>query len=743
MKTSFSLRTNNSNAEVKLLRSKDDLIHELVTSEIKYISYLRKVLKYFARPLIDRRYLPEDIHSEIFGRLVPILSVNETLLESVLTVGVEKAFLKISPCLKLYADYANRYQTNVVFMETCNAFIPGLMEFINKQESLPDVNLQLSALLIMPIQRIPRYSLILQELVIICLQLDGLSNPEANKCAISINEAARQHFMIPEYAATLILKLWDNHHQVHYSPESHDSSFSDLKRYIHRMCASTIILIAGFASVVATATFLNEQIRISEQATKAALLQSRLFGKWSQNLILVPGRKLLKYGLVKKVNSLDGVAETRLLVIMSDILICAKPRTQTELEFIFSKKKCVYSRKYPNPFTQLYGRKMSLGFTKHIRKSNDTNSLIHVSKFSKSVSQSSNSQTFNDLTDFLTDSKVCFSCVAVYPLHHCHVQIHFKPHNTFLQPIPESPECPPNQNNSVFISPISIGGFSRHTASTPLAFDEYACGSTSVVRLKSDSFITFNEDDYTMRHPEPLNEYSFTVHCRDANFTIVNGNLSEAEDWISSLETAIQAVKTARKSLRKESSAKWPMRASDFIQFEQWLEQKRIVEESMKSSRIFQRMGMEELTIDNPLSPVNFLESSRMEQKLEEYRRRKSIGCDTEKNNRLSYMFCESGSLKLNPKKSKRDKQCGLFCHSFMSKFKENNLDNASVLYHSNDSVRLLSITSIADKPTSNSIPFNTGNHLYSSDRCYHLGDTHRSSFPSQLAQSFSGCLCM
>ncbi|RTG89023.1 uncharacterized protein DC041_0003653 [Schistosoma bovis] len=117
MKNSFSLRTNNSNAEVKLLRSKDDLIHELVTSEIKYISYLRKVLKYFARPLIDRRYLPEDIHSEIFGRLVPILSVNETLLESVLTVGVEKAFLKISPCLKLYADYANRYQTNVVFME--------------------------------------------------------------------------------------------------------------------------------------------------------------------------------------------------------------------------------------------------------------------------------------------------------------------------------------------------------------------------------------------------------------------------------------------------------------------------------------------------------------------------------------------------------------------------------------------------------------------------------------------------
>ncbi|CAH8460623.1 unnamed protein product [Schistosoma rodhaini] len=743
MKTSFSLRANNSNAEVKLLQSKHNLIHELVTSEIKYISYLKKVLKYFARPLIDRRYLPDDMHSEIFGRLVPILSVNETLLESVLTVGVEKAFLKISPCLKLYADYASRYQTNVVFMETCNAFIPGLVEFINRQESLPDVNLQLSALLIMPIQRIPRYSLMLQELVVICLQLDGFSNSEANKCAISINDAARQHFMIPEYAATLILKLWDNHQQVHYSSESHDSTFSDLKRYIYRMSASTIILIAGFASVVATATFLNEQIRISEQANKAALLQSKLFGKWSHNLILVPGRKLLKYGLVKKVNSLDGLAETRLLVIMSDILICAKPRTQTELESIFSKKKCVYNRKYPNPFTQFYGRKVSSECTKHIRRLNDTNPLIHVPKFSKSISQSSNFQTFNDSTDFLTDNKVCFSCVAVYPLHHCHVQIHFKPHTTFLQPILESPEFQPNQNNSVFISPVSIGGFSRHTASTPLVFDEYAYESASVVRLKSDSFITFNEDDCTMKHPEPLKEYNFTVHCRDANFTIVNGNLNEAEDWISSLETAIQAVKTARKSLRKESSAKWPMRASDFIQFEQWLEQKRIIEETMKSSGIFQRMGMEELTIGNPLSPINFLQSSRMEQKLEEYRRRKSIGCDTEKSNRLSHIFYESGCLELNPEKSKRDKQCGLFCHSFMSKFKENKFVDASVLDYSNNPVRLLSITSIPDRLTSSFIPFNTGNHSYSSDRCYHSKDTHSTSFPSQLTQSRSGCLCM
>ncbi|CAH8446180.1 unnamed protein product [Schistosoma turkestanicum] len=744
MKNSFSSRTNNSDANVRLLRSKHNLIHELVTSEIKYISYLKKVMKYFARPLIDRRYLPQDIHSEIFGRLVPILSVSETLLESILTVGVEKAFLKISPCLKLYADYSSRYQTNVVFMETCNAFTPGLMEFITKQENLPDVNLQLSAFLIMPIQRIPRYSLMLQELVIICLQLDGLSNSEASKCALSINEAAHQHAMIPEYAATLILKQWDNHQQLNYSSPSHDSSFSVIRRYIHRMSASTIVLIAGFASVVATATFLNEKIRINEQATKAALLQSRLFGKWSHNLILVPGRKLLRYGLVKKKNALDGLAETRLLVIMSDILICATPRTQMDLEFMFSKKRCVYGRKYPVDFTQFYGKKISSQCTKVIRKCKDTNPLIQVSKFSKSASsQSSNSQTFDDSDDVLTNSKICFSCISVYPLHHCHVQIHFKPHRTFLQPIPESPEYQPNKYKSVFISPSSIREFSGRTASTPLVFDEYPCQSTSVVKFKQDSFITFNEDDCARKHHEHLNEYSFTVHCRDASFTIVNESLTEAEDWISSLETAIQAVKTARKSLRKESSAKWPMRASDFIQFEQWLEQKRIVEESMKSSQLFQSMGMEELAIGDSFPSTTMLESSRMERKLEEYRRRKSIGCDVEKTNRLSYIFCESGSHEINPKESKSDKQCGFFSRFILSKFKGKNLFNTTAPEHSDHSVRLLSMTNISDELTSNSISSNSGNHLYSSDRCYHLERNHSNSFPSQLAQSFSGCLCM
>ncbi|CAH8457694.1 unnamed protein product [Heterobilharzia americana] len=608
-------------------------------------------------------------------------------------------------------------------METCVAFKPGLLEFINKQENMPEVNLQLSALLIMPIQRVPRYSLLLQELVTIYLQLDGLSNTEANDCALSIMQAAHQHTMIPEYAATLILKLWDNHKQRHYSMPSHDSNFPVLQRYIHRMNASTIILMAGFASIVSTATFLNEQIRVSEQANKAALLQSRLLGKWSHNLILVPGRKLLKYGLVKKKNSLDGIAEPRLLVIMSDILIYATPRSQTDLESIFNNN-FIPGRKYPYVLKFFGGRK-NLKCTKFTRMLNNTDPLVQFSNYSKSnCSRNSATQSLVDSDDCLTDSKVCFSCVAVYPLHHCHVQIHFKPPSTFLKPIPESPESQSIKYDSVFVSPGLAENFGHRTASTPLVFDECSCESNSIVKFESNSVMISNEDECISKHSKSLNEYSFSVHCRDASFTIVTETLSKAEDWILGLQTAIQAVKTARQSLRKESSAKWPMRASDFIQFEQWLEQKRLVEESVRSFQIFESMGMHELADDNGLPSLSVFESSKMERKLEEYRKRKSIGCEDEKVNRLSYLFCETGSYEFNPKQSKCMKKCGISLSSIISRIRGFKLNDPTVSDYSDNSVRLLSVTTISNEHEMNSASVNSKNPLNTSDHCYHLENT-------------------
>ena len=41
---------------------------------------------------------------------------------------------------------------------------PGLYQFISQQETRPEVGMRLSSLLISPVQRIPRYLLLLKEL---------------------------------------------------------------------------------------------------------------------------------------------------------------------------------------------------------------------------------------------------------------------------------------------------------------------------------------------------------------------------------------------------------------------------------------------------------------------------------------------------------------------------------------------------------------------------------------------------
>ncbi|CAH8451242.1 unnamed protein product [Dicrocoelium dendriticum] len=542
--------------------SKSHLLEELLVSEIKYLSYLKKIVQHFAEPLRESGLLPGELHSEVFGFISPIINVNETLLESILTLGIEEAFLTLAPCLKLYADYARRYQSILVILETCSSLSYELQQFLEHQESSPNVRLQLPALLIMPIQRIPRYSLLFQELLIVYLRQDGLSDSHAYSCIEGILRVTREKTVVPEQVCKHILRMYECAQTRQPYPEDCElaSDLMFLGQFLHTIRLRTARLLSAFSSISSTSTYLNELVRVNDEAAMTAFLQSRLLGCWTRNLLMVPGRRLLRYGLVDKRNVLNGCRHLRLLVLFSDILILATPRHVLRWHqlSVNSKLRRLNRTIRPGHRKMWYLRfprrnKLSLFHSNHLRN------MDHqvMKKTLRSSAGDVSTLTLGRPVDLLNDTTVRFSCVAVYPLHHCQLECHFRQFNEgHLYTICESPELA-----SAVSSP------SATVAATRLSLAGNTSGSSFWPPHGKQSLSASPDEDY-----------AFTVYCRGSHFTLSFRSRDSAEDSFSVLTDAIRAVQFARQSLKKASSAKRPMAASDFIRYEERLRTREQVE---------------------------------------------------------------------------------------------------------------------------------------------------------------------
>ncbi|CAJ0571787.1 unnamed protein product, partial [Mesorhabditis spiculigera] len=139
---------------------------ELYDTEKAYLAYLCIIQKLFVNPIAK---LPKLVHRndarKLFGELTSIYMTNKELLISLRSKQcVHEAFSLIVPFLKLYASYAGNYQNSLSMYSKLMAK-PNFRSFIEGQEADPRMmGIKFHALLIMPIQRIPRYILLLQRL---------------------------------------------------------------------------------------------------------------------------------------------------------------------------------------------------------------------------------------------------------------------------------------------------------------------------------------------------------------------------------------------------------------------------------------------------------------------------------------------------------------------------------------------------------------------------------------------------
>ncbi|KAK6639154.1 hypothetical protein RUM43_007424 [Polyplax serrata] len=146
---------------------KEKAINEIYTSEITYLKQLELIMKYFMEPLRTKNWLPQSTFHALFGNLEILYKVNGELLQELKQQNgnVGAAFTQLAPYLKLYSVYAYDYKQAFQMLQELLKSNKELREFISIREKLPEVSTSFQSLLIVPIQRIPRYKLLLQEVL--------------------------------------------------------------------------------------------------------------------------------------------------------------------------------------------------------------------------------------------------------------------------------------------------------------------------------------------------------------------------------------------------------------------------------------------------------------------------------------------------------------------------------------------------------------------------------------------------
>ena len=114
-------------------------------------------MQHFENPLREAGFISNQAVSGIFGNIRQIISVNEELMKRLQTMNIGEAFLGLGPFLKLYSTYANNHERALATLMDCEQKHPDFAQFRRRQEQLSDMNgLKLNALLITPVQRVPR-----------------------------------------------------------------------------------------------------------------------------------------------------------------------------------------------------------------------------------------------------------------------------------------------------------------------------------------------------------------------------------------------------------------------------------------------------------------------------------------------------------------------------------------------------------------------------------------------------------
>jgi hypothetical protein len=165
----------NLEIQKKKIQHRNEVANEILQSERNYVNSLKVLINVFLKPmreavLLGKPILSHEALSCIFSCVEVIININSELLKEIEskmtrwnnTQKLGDVFIKLGPFLKTYTDYSKNYEKAIKTVSANRKTNDRFRALTDGALSLPETqNLDITSFLIMPVQRIPRYILLL------------------------------------------------------------------------------------------------------------------------------------------------------------------------------------------------------------------------------------------------------------------------------------------------------------------------------------------------------------------------------------------------------------------------------------------------------------------------------------------------------------------------------------------------------------------------------------------------------
>jgi hypothetical protein len=150
---------------------RDNIKQEILSTEKKYLESLDILNNIYLTPLIQKKLLISTEINDLILVLNIIMNFSKQLVKniesSIETDNLGEKFLIVIPFLKTYTDYFNKYEKVSTIIRNAKQENKKFAEWLIKTEKKCRIEnkLNLGSYMVMPCQRIPRYNLLLSQLL--------------------------------------------------------------------------------------------------------------------------------------------------------------------------------------------------------------------------------------------------------------------------------------------------------------------------------------------------------------------------------------------------------------------------------------------------------------------------------------------------------------------------------------------------------------------------------------------------